>query len=42
MKKSFEEVWAMKQALQCDMRTAAMALGVKRVADAMKMRGLFP
>jgi glutamate dehydrogenase (NAD(P)+) len=42
MKRSFEEVWHLKQELKCDMRTAAMAVGVKRVADAMLARGLFP
>ena len=42
MKKAFEEVWKLKQTLKCDMRTAAMACGVKRVSDAMKARGLFP
>lgn len=42
MKRSFEEVWRLKQTLKCDMRTAAMAVGVKRVADAMLARGLFP
>jgi len=42
MKRSFQEVWTLKQSLGCDMRTAAMALGVKKVSDAMLARGLFP
>ncbi len=42
MKRSFEEVWRLKGQLKCDMRSAAMAVGVKRVADAMLARGLFP
>lgn len=42
MKKAFGEVWELKQQLKCDMRSAAMAQGVKRVSDAMLVRGLFP
>lgn len=42
MQNAFHNVWELKQTLNCDMRTAAMALGVKRVSEAMLARGLFP
>jgi glutamate dehydrogenase (NAD(P)+) len=42
MVKAFQEVLAMARREQCDMRTAAYLLAVKRVADAMEMRGLYP
>lgn len=39
MIKAFNGVWDKKQELYCDTRTAAYALAVKRVAEAMKDRG---
>jgi glutamate dehydrogenase/leucine dehydrogenase len=42
MVKAFSEVLAMARREQCNMRTAAYLLAVKRVADAMEMRGLYP
>jgi glutamate dehydrogenase (NAD(P)+) len=42
MVKAFQEVLAMARREQCDMRTAAYLLAVKRVADAMELRGLYP
>ena len=36
------ETLAIARREQCDMRTAAYLLAVKRVADAMEMRGLYP
>jgi glutamate dehydrogenase (NAD(P)+) len=42
MVKAFQEVLAMARREQCDMRTAAYLLAVRRVADAMEMRGLYP
>ena len=42
MVKAFQEVLAVARREQCDMRTAAYLLAVKRVADAMEMRGLYP
>jgi glutamate dehydrogenase (NAD(P)+) len=42
MTRSFSEVLAVARREQCDMRTAAYLLAVKRVADAMDMRGLYP
>jgi glutamate dehydrogenase (NAD(P)+) len=42
MVKAFSEVLAMARREQCNMRTAAYLLAVKRVADAMDMRGLYP
>ncbi|MBZ0221152.1 MAG: Glu/Leu/Phe/Val dehydrogenase [Candidatus Methylomirabilis sp.] len=42
MKKAFHEVLSLSRDKGMDMRTAAMVLGVKRVADAVQIRGLFP
>jgi glutamate dehydrogenase (NAD(P)+) len=42
MVKAFSETLAMARREQCYMRTAAYLLAVKRVADAMEMRGLYP
>lgn len=40
--KAFEEVYAIHQSKKVDPRTAAMILGVGRVAAAKQMRGLYP
>ncbi|MBI2777223.1 MAG: Glu/Leu/Phe/Val dehydrogenase [Chloroflexi bacterium] len=42
MTKAFRETLAIARREQCDMRTAAYLLAVRRVADAMAMRGLYP
>ena len=42
MVKAFAETLAMAQREEVNMRTAAYLLAVKRVADAMEMRGLYP
>lgn len=42
MKKAFKEVFAISKDKGCDMRTAATILGVKRVAEAVMVRGLYP
>jgi glutamate dehydrogenase (NAD(P)+) len=42
MVKAFDETLEMSKRESCDMRTAAYLLAVKRVADAMEMRGLYP
>ncbi|HEY7701868.1 MAG TPA: Glu/Leu/Phe/Val dehydrogenase [Candidatus Limnocylindrales bacterium] len=42
MVKAFSETLAVARREQCDMRTAAYLVAVKRVADAMEMRGLYP
>jgi glutamate dehydrogenase (NAD(P)+) len=42
MVKAFREVLAVARREQIDMRSAAYLLAVKRVADAMDMRGLYP
>lgn len=42
MKHSFAQVYATMQQHKTDMRTAAYIIGVKRVADATVMRGIFP
>lgn len=39
MRQSFEQIWAVKEKHQTDMRTAAYILAVERVAQAMKDRG---
>jgi len=42
MKKAFREVLTIAKEKKVDMRTAAMVLGVKRVAEAIEIRGLYP
>ncbi|MBI5286014.1 MAG: Glu/Leu/Phe/Val dehydrogenase [Deltaproteobacteria bacterium] len=42
MTKAFKQVLAISQDKGVDMRTAAMILGVKRVAEACEVRGLYP
>jgi glutamate dehydrogenase (NAD(P)+) len=42
MVKAFSEVLAVARREQCNMRTAAYLVAVKRVADAMELRGLYP
>ncbi len=42
MTKAFNDVWALSKKEQSDMRTAALMLGVGRVANAIKVLGLWP
>jgi len=42
MSRSFKEVLAIATEKKIDMRTAAMVLGVKRVSEAVMVRGLYP
>jgi glutamate dehydrogenase (NAD(P)+) len=42
MKKSFAEVLNISQKDKVDMRTAALILGIGRVAEAQKLRGIYP
>jgi glutamate dehydrogenase (NAD(P)+) len=42
MRRSFLEVRTIAEEKKIDMRTAAMVLAVKRVADAVRLRGLYP
>jgi glutamate dehydrogenase/leucine dehydrogenase len=42
MDRSFGEVLAMSKLEECDMRTAAYLVAVKRVADTTALRGLYP
>jgi glutamate dehydrogenase/leucine dehydrogenase len=39
---SFKNVWEMKEDKGLNMRDASLAIGVSRVAEAIKMLGLFP
>jgi glutamate dehydrogenase (NAD(P)+) len=39
---SFEEVWTLSKKHNCDLRTAALMKGIKKVAAAKLTRGLFP
>jgi len=39
---AFEEVWTISEKQSCDLRTAALIKGIKRVAAAKLTRGLFP
>ena len=38
----FEVFWTISQKQSCDLRTAALIKGIKRVAAAKLTRGLFP
>jgi glutamate dehydrogenase/leucine dehydrogenase len=40
MVRSFEDVWTFSHAHGVDLRNGAYMLGIKRVADAVEMRGL--
>ena len=40
--KAFREVYGLARRAHVDMRTAALMLGVGRVADGQRVRGLFP
>jgi glutamate dehydrogenase (NAD(P)+) len=42
MTKAFKEILKVHKEEQIDMRTAAMAVGMRRVSQAMLLRGLFP
>jgi glutamate dehydrogenase (NAD(P)+) len=42
MSKSFDEVYALIESKNCSARDAAMMLGVGRVAEAKRLRGLYP
>ena len=41
MKEAFDAIWALKEEKGVDMRTAAYMIAIKRVADAMKLRGWY-
>ncbi len=42
LKKTFNEVYDLSQARNVNLRTAAMMIGVGRVAEAKRLRGLYP
>jgi len=42
MERAFRDVYAMAQRQNADMRTAALMLGIHRVAEAKRRRGIFP
>jgi len=42
MEKAFYEVYKVSEARKVDMRTAAGLLAVERVAQAIKLRGIYP
>jgi len=42
MKRAFAEAWDMAQEKNTDLRSASFMLAVKRIADAIEQRGLFP
>lgn len=41
MIKAFDEIWKLKNEHNVDMRTAAYMMSIKRIADAMKLRGWY-
>lgn len=42
MENAFDEIWSLSQSEGIDMRSAAYLLSVRRVADAIQLRGIFP
>jgi glutamate dehydrogenase (NAD(P)+) len=42
MSEAFNHVWQRRQDLKINMRDAALAVGVERIAEATELRGLFP
>lgn len=42
MNRSYEEVYALSREKKLNMRTAAMMIAVKKVADAISVRGIYP
>ncbi len=42
LKRSFKEVLEISEREKVDMRTGALMLGIKRVADATRFRGFYP
>jgi len=39
---AFDEVWARHESLKCELRMAAYALAIERIAAATEMRGIYP
>lgn len=42
MQNSFDRTWTLAQQQRCDLRTAALMIGMKTVAEASEWRGLYP
>ncbi|MCX7625057.1 MAG: Glu/Leu/Phe/Val dehydrogenase [Candidatus Sumerlaeaceae bacterium] len=42
MVRGFERVWGLAETEKCDLRTAALMIGVRTVAEATERRGLYP
>jgi len=42
MVRAFGDIWEISQRFKCNLRTAALVLGVKRVVDATETLGIFP
>lgn len=42
MVRAFDRIWAESEEYQCDLRCAAMAVAVGCVAEAVRMRGIYP
>ena len=42
IERAFDETWAERERLGCDLRTAAYSLAIGRVADATGFRGIYP
>jgi glutamate dehydrogenase (NAD(P)+) len=42
MRRAFGEVWTIAHDRSVDMRTAAYILAVSRVAEAIRLRGIYP
>lgn len=42
MEAALERVWSLAQAEKCDLRTAALMIGMRTIATASELRGLYP
>jgi glutamate dehydrogenase/leucine dehydrogenase len=42
MEEAFEQVWGIAEEHKCTLREAAYLVAIRRVADSMLIRGLFP
>jgi glutamate dehydrogenase (NAD(P)+) len=42
MEEAFEQVWQVAEDHDCSLREAAFLVAIRRVADSLFMRGLFP
>jgi len=42
MRRAFQEVWEYARQRKASLRTAALMIGIERVVEAIRLRGIFP